>query len=60
MADRHKSKPKAVRMPGGLLAWYEAIAAAEGRAVNAVLVEALEEYRQRRQPAPDGSAAGRP
>ena len=46
-ADRHKVKPKAVRMPGGLLAWYQSRAESEDRPVNAVIVEALEEYRQR-------------
>jgi len=45
MADRHKTKPKAVRMPDGLLAWYEQHAAATGRSVNAALVGALEEHR---------------
>lgn len=47
MADRHKAKPKAVRLPGGLLAWYQEFAAAGGKPVNAVLVAALEEFRQR-------------
>jgi hypothetical protein len=47
LADRHKTKPKAVRMPDGLLAWYEEHAKATGRTVNASLVAALEEYRQR-------------
>ena len=46
-ADRHKIKPKAVRMPGGLLAWYEDFAGASAEAVNAVLVRALEEFRAR-------------
>lgn len=33
-------------MPDGLLAWYEEHARNTGRAVNAVLVAALEEYRR--------------
>lgn len=45
--DRHKSRPKAVRMPDGLPAWYEEHAKAMGRPVNAVLVQALEEFRAR-------------
>jgi hypothetical protein len=45
MVDRHKTAPKAVRMPDGLLAWYEQHAAATGRPVNAALVAALTEYR---------------
>ncbi len=49
MADRHKITPKAVRMPDGLLAWYEQFAEAEGKPVNAVLVAALEEFRQRHE-----------
>jgi hypothetical protein len=47
--DRHKITPKAVRMPGGLLAWYEQLAAATGRPVNAVLVGTLEEFRERHE-----------
>ena len=46
--DRHKNPPKAVRMPDGLLAWYEQHAEASGQSVNGALVAALEEYRQRR------------
>jgi hypothetical protein len=47
MADRHKSKPKAVRMPDGLLAWYEQRAEATKQSVNGAIVAALEEYRDR-------------
>ena len=45
--DRHKVRPKAVRMPGGLLAWYKDFAEAEGMSVNAALVAALQEFRAR-------------
>jgi len=45
--DRHKSSPKAIRMPDGLDAWYRQRADAEGRTMNALLVAALEEYRDR-------------
>ena len=45
--DRHKHKPKSVRIPGGLLAWLADQAAIEGRRPNAVIVAALEEYRER-------------
>jgi hypothetical protein len=44
VTDRHKTSPKAVRMPGGLLAWYEQYAEATGQSVNAVLVEALAKF----------------
>ena len=47
MPDRHKTKPKAVRMPDGLEAWYRERAAEEGQPVNSLLVAALEEYRAR-------------
>jgi hypothetical protein len=47
VTDRHKANPKAVRMPDGLLAWYEQHAKDTGQFVNAVLVAALEDYRQR-------------
>ena len=43
--DRHKHKPKSVRIPGGLLAWLADQAVMEGRKPNAVIVAALEEYR---------------
>lgn len=46
-ADRHKDKPKAVRMPGGLLAWYKQEAPARSVSVNALIVAALQEYRAR-------------
>lgn len=49
MTDRHKSKPKAVRMPDGLLAWYQQRAEETGQPVNALLVAALEDYRQRHE-----------
>jgi len=51
--DRHKTKPKAVRMPDGLEAWYRERAAKEGQPVNSLLVAALEEYRARH----DGATA---
>ena len=57
MADRHKTTPKAVRMPDGLLAWYEQHAKAAGRPVNAVLVAALEDYRARVEAGLDHAAA---
>jgi hypothetical protein len=49
MPDRHLTKPKAVRMPGGLLAWYEQHAEDTEQPVNAVLVKALQEYRERHE-----------
>jgi hypothetical protein len=66
MPDRHLTKPKAVRMPGGLLPWYEDYATANSLAVNAVLVLALEEFRQRHagatapEPAKPAGATTRP
>lgn len=58
MADRHKNPPKAVRMPGGLEAWYENYAASAGMPVNGVIVKALEEFRARNSGA-TASPAGR-
>ena len=56
MPDRHKNPPKAVRMPDGLLAWYEDRAADTGQPVNALIVAALEDNRQRQ----DGATAPEP
>jgi hypothetical protein len=53
MPDRHKTQPKAVRMPGGLLAWYERYAAASGTSVNAAMVQALQEFRERNEDGTD-------
>ena len=44
--DRHKTAPKAVRMPDGLLARVEA-ARADGETVNAFIVAAIEERLER-------------
>jgi hypothetical protein len=60
VTDRHKSRPKAVRMPDGLLAWYEQHAKAAGGSVNASLVAALEEYRAWRDSGSTTSAPKRP
>jgi hypothetical protein len=49
MTDRHLVKPKAVRMPGGLLAWYEQHAEANDTNVNAAMVQALQEFRERNE-----------
>ena len=53
-------------MPDGLREWYEDFAAKTGKAVNAVLVAALEEFRSRHDgatappaPAPRGTTASR-
>ncbi len=45
MPDRHKSHPKTVRMPDGLLAWYERHSGDTGQSVNAAIVKALVAYR---------------
>jgi hypothetical protein len=60
MPDRHKTKPKAVRMPGGLLAWYEAEAKRTGQTVNGLLVAALEENRRRAEGGATTPPATRP
>lgn len=55
MTDRHKTKPKAVRMPDGLLARVEVAVKTAGETVNAFIVAAIEEKLQRREgknPAP--------
>ena len=49
MPDRHLAKPKAVRMPSGLLAWYGKHAKETGQSVNAALVKALQKYRERNE-----------
>lgn len=54
MTDRHKAKPKAVRMPDGLLAWYKQEAPARGVSVNALIVAALEQFRKGHDDAGDG------
>jgi hypothetical protein len=48
MPDRHKVKPKAVRMPDGLLARVETAAPESGLSVNAFIVAAIEEKLERR------------
>ena len=50
MPSQHRTPPKAVRMPDGLLAWYENYAAARGISVNAALVSALRDFRDRTGP----------
>ena len=49
MTDRHKTDPKAVRMPDGLLAWYKQHATGTGQSVNRAIVAALEDYRRRHE-----------
>jgi len=49
MPNRHATKPKAVRMPGGLEARVRAAAEADGETVNAFIVAAIEEKLQRRE-----------
>lgn len=51
MPGQHKTKPKAVRMPDGLEAWYRQHAASTGQTLNGALVAALEDYRRRHEPA---------
>lgn len=46
-ADRHKNPPFRVRLPEDDRAWVLDTAAAEDRAVNAVIVDAVREKRQR-------------
>ena len=51
MTDRHKpeDKPKAVRMPGGLLARVKTAAETDGASVNGFIVAAIEEHLARRE-----------
>jgi hypothetical protein len=51
MTDRHKTQPKAVRMPAGLLDWYKTHAAFTSQTVNAAMVRALQEFRDRNEDA---------
>ncbi|MEO3826243.1 hypothetical protein [Actinomadura sp. B10D3] len=39
----------AARLPSDLDAWLDEVATAENRSKNAILIAALEEYRQRRE-----------
>jgi hypothetical protein len=48
MTDRHEQNPISIRPPRDDRAWLEAYAKDAGRAVHAVIVEALAEYRARR------------
>jgi hypothetical protein len=52
MPSQHKTKPKAVRMPGGLLARVEAAVESSDETVNAFIVAAIEERLERRESAP--------
>lgn len=47
MPSKHKHNPIPVRFPEADRAWLLAYAAATGRAVNAILAEALAQYRER-------------
>ena len=49
MPDRHKHAPIRFRPPEGDRTWLLEHAATAGRPVNAVLAEALAEYRARRE-----------
>jgi hypothetical protein len=47
MPDRHKTRPKTVRLPGdGLEEWYRKYATANGTTPNAAMVRALQEFRE--------------
>jgi hypothetical protein len=46
MPDRHKRAPTAVRLPDGLEAWLRDHAAQTGQSISAVIVQALEAFRQ--------------
>ena len=54
MADRHKHTPVRFRPPEADRLWLLEYAAKMGRPVNAVLAEALAEYRAQRETAPNG------
>jgi len=43
--DRHKTTPISLRPPADLRAWLESYAELEGRAVRAVIIDALNAYR---------------
>jgi hypothetical protein len=57
MADRHKHTPIRFRPPEADRLWLLEYADATGRPVNAVLAEALAEYRKRRE-VDDGGGRG--
>ena len=49
MPSQHKHYPVAYRPPGELRAWLLAYAKQTGRAVNAIITQALSELRDREQ-----------
>ena len=48
MTDRHNIKPKSVRLPASLMAWLKQQAKKENRSAHAIIIAAIEEYRDRR------------
>ncbi len=60
MPDRHAQTPISIRPPKDDRAWLESYAAQTGRAVRAIIVEALAEYRARRTASQEQDAGSTP
>src|SRR5690242_3386349 len=50
MPNQHRRQPMSIRVPDHLQSWIIGYAELEARTVSSVIVEALEEYRLRREP----------
>lgn len=59
MADRHAVKTRSVRLPGELAGWLAAEAEATGESEHLLIVTAVREMRERREPA-QGTFPGKP
>ena len=53
MADRHKTPPLTFRPPADLRAWLAEVSKATGRAIGAIIIDALREYKERHNADPD-------
>lgn len=57
VADRHKTPATTVRLPETERRWLLAYAEATGRQVNAIIAEAVAEYRERTGDPPQASGS---
>lgn len=53
MADRHKTPPLTFRPPADLRAWLAEVSKTTGRAIGAIIIDALREYKERHNADPD-------
>ena len=52
MPDRHKTKPLSLRLPEALLAWVNAQAEETGKPVRRVILDAIEQAKERSELTP--------